>query len=76
MLITLLGYLALFDIVFILTNGGPNDSTVTLTLYAYRAYINNAWGYASAVGVVIVRRRAATDRRRAAPVPASGSGRL
>jgi raffinose/stachyose/melibiose transport system permease protein len=53
-LITTLGYLALFDVVFILTKGGPNDATVTLTLYAYRAYVNGAWGYASAVGVVIV----------------------
>ncbi len=53
-LITLLGYLALFDVVFILTKGGPNDSTLTLALYAYRAYVNNAWGFASAVGVVIV----------------------
>lgn len=54
MLITLLGYLGLFDVVFILTSGGPNDSTVTLTLYAYRAYTNGAWGYANAVGIVIV----------------------
>lgn len=53
-LITTLGYLALFDVVFILTKGGPNDATTTLTLYAYDAYRNNAWGYASAVGVVIV----------------------
>jgi raffinose/stachyose/melibiose transport system permease protein len=53
-LITLLGYLALFDVVFILTKGGPNDATLTLALYAYRAYVNNAWGYASAVGIVIV----------------------
>jgi raffinose/stachyose/melibiose transport system permease protein len=53
-LITILGYLALFDVVFILTKGGPDDATVTLALYAYRAYVNNAWGYASAVGMVIV----------------------
>jgi raffinose/stachyose/melibiose transport system permease protein len=53
-LITVLGYLALFDVVFILTKGGPNDATLTLALYAYRAYVNNAWGYASAVGIVIV----------------------
>ena len=53
-LITILGYLALFDVVFILTKGGPDDATVTLALYAYRAYVNNAWGYASAVGIVIV----------------------
>ena len=53
-LITVLGYLALFDVVFILTKGGPNDATLTLVLYAYRAYVNSAWGYASAVGIVIV----------------------
>jgi raffinose/stachyose/melibiose transport system permease protein len=53
-LITVLGYLALFDVVFILTKGGPSDATLTLALYAYRAYVNNAWGYASAVGIVIV----------------------
>jgi raffinose/stachyose/melibiose transport system permease protein len=53
-LITVLGYLALFDLVFILTKGGPDDATVTLVLYAYRAYSNSAWGYANAVGVFIV----------------------
>jgi raffinose/stachyose/melibiose transport system permease protein len=53
-MITVLAYLALFDIVYILTRGGPGDATLTLALYGYRAYINNAWGYASAVGVVIV----------------------
>jgi len=53
-LITLLGYLALFDLVFILTKGGPDDATGTLVLYAYRAYVNGAWGYANAVGVFIV----------------------
>jgi raffinose/stachyose/melibiose transport system permease protein len=53
-LITLLGYLALFDIVYILTTGGPGDATVTVVLYAYRAYTNSQWGYANAVGVFIV----------------------
>jgi raffinose/stachyose/melibiose transport system permease protein len=53
-LITLLGYLALFDIVFILTAGGPADRTVTLVLYAYRAYANDQWGFANAAGVFIV----------------------
>lgn len=52
-LITLLGYLALFDLVFILTKGGPDDATGTLVLYAYRAYVNGAC-YANAVGVFIV----------------------
>jgi raffinose/stachyose/melibiose transport system permease protein len=53
-LIHLLAYLGLFDLVYILTSGGPNDATVTLTLYAYRAYTNSDWGYANAIGVVTV----------------------
>jgi raffinose/stachyose/melibiose transport system permease protein len=53
-LITLLGYLALFDLVYILTQGGPDDATVTLTLYAFRAYSKDQWGYANAVGVFVV----------------------
>jgi raffinose/stachyose/melibiose transport system permease protein len=53
-LITVLGYLALFDIVYILTAGGPGDRTVTLVLYAYRIYTGGDWGYANAIGTVIV----------------------
>ncbi len=53
-LLALLSYLAFFDVVYILTAGGPNDATITLTLYAYRAYANGAWGFANAVGLMIV----------------------
>jgi raffinose/stachyose/melibiose transport system permease protein len=53
-LITLLGYLALFDIVYILTAGGPGNGTVTLVLYAYRIYTMGDWGYANAIGTFIV----------------------
>lgn len=53
-LITVLGYLALFDVVFIMTGGGPNDATLSLVLYAFRAYTHGAWGYANAVGIVIL----------------------
>jgi raffinose/stachyose/melibiose transport system permease protein len=53
-LITMLGYLALFDIVYILTAGGPGNGTVTLVLYAYRIYTTGDWGYANAIGTFIV----------------------
>jgi raffinose/stachyose/melibiose transport system permease protein len=53
-LITLLGYLALFDIVYILTAGGPGNGTVTLVLYDYKVYTNGDWGYANAIGMLIV----------------------
>lgn len=53
-LIRLLADIGMFDLVFILTGGGPNDATSTLALYAYRAYVNGEWGYANAVGTVIL----------------------
>jgi raffinose/stachyose/melibiose transport system permease protein len=53
-LITLLGYLALFDIVYILTGGGPADRTVTVVLYSYRAYTSGDWGFANTVGTATI----------------------
>jgi raffinose/stachyose/melibiose transport system permease protein len=53
-LLSLLASLAFFDIVYILTSGGPGDATVTLTLYAFRQYVSDQWGYANAIGVFIV----------------------
>lgn len=53
-LVRLLADIGMFDLVFILTAGGPNDSTATLALYAYRAYLHGQWGYANAVGLVIL----------------------
>jgi ABC-type sugar transport system permease subunit len=50
----LLSTLAFFDLVFILTTGGPADATVTLTVYAFRQYAAGDWGYANAVGAFIV----------------------
>jgi raffinose/stachyose/melibiose transport system permease protein len=53
-LVRLLVDIGMFDLVFILTSGGPNDATATLALYAYRAYVNGEWGYANAAGSVIL----------------------
>jgi raffinose/stachyose/melibiose transport system permease protein len=53
-LLTLLGTLKLFDVVFVMTSGGPADSTATLGTYTYTAYTNNDWGYANAIGVLTV----------------------
>ncbi|WP_129664615.1 carbohydrate ABC transporter permease [Phytoactinopolyspora endophytica] len=53
-LVRLLVDIGMFDLVFILTAGGPDDATATLALYAYRAYLNGEWGYANAVGSVIL----------------------
>lgn len=53
-LIRVLADIGMFDLVFILTSGGPDDSTVSLALYAYRAYLQGDWGYANAAGTVII----------------------
>jgi raffinose/stachyose/melibiose transport system permease protein len=53
-LLSLLGILGFFDLVYILTNGGPADRTVTVTVYAYRQYASDQWGYANAIGIFIV----------------------
>jgi raffinose/stachyose/melibiose transport system permease protein len=53
-LIRLLVDIGMFDLVFILTSGGPNDATATLALYAYRAYVSGEWGYANAIGSIIL----------------------
>jgi raffinose/stachyose/melibiose transport system permease protein len=53
-LLSLLSSLAFFDIVYILTSGGPNNATITLTVYAFQQYTADQWGYANAIGVFIV----------------------
>jgi raffinose/stachyose/melibiose transport system permease protein len=53
-LLSLLSSLSFFDIVYILTSGGPADATVSLTVYAFREYASGRWGYANAIGSVIV----------------------
>jgi ABC-type sugar transport system permease subunit len=42
-----------FDIIYGLTGGGPGNSTLSLSLYAYQqAYTSNQMGYAMAVSVI------------------------
>src|SRR5206468_10924362 len=53
-LLSLLSSLAFFDIVYILTSGGPDNATIKITVYAFQQYTADQWGYANAVGVFIV----------------------
>ena len=53
-LLSLLSSLAFFDIVYILTSGGPNNATLSLTVYAFQQYTADQWGYANAIGVFLV----------------------
>jgi raffinose/stachyose/melibiose transport system permease protein len=52
--LVLLFTLAYFDGVYIMTGGGPADRTLTLSLYALQEYSSSNWGYANAVGVLLI----------------------
>ncbi|RIX28750.1 carbohydrate ABC transporter permease [Amnibacterium setariae] len=44
-----------FDLVFVLTGGGPGNATTMLTTYAYaNAFTTRAQGYAAAIGMVLL----------------------
>lgn len=53
-LLSVIGSIASFEVVYILTSGGPADSTSTLMVYAYRSYIKGDWGLANAIGSTVV----------------------
>jgi multiple sugar transport system permease protein len=44
-----------FDAPFLLTQGGPGDSSTTISIYLYRlVIIDTRWGYASAVAIIVL----------------------
>ncbi|WP_419586936.1 carbohydrate ABC transporter permease [Streptomyces sp. Qhu-G9] len=48
-----IGYLQFFDEPFVMTQGGPLDSTLSATMYAYDQFGNGNYDVASAAGYVI-----------------------
>jgi ABC-type sugar transport system permease subunit len=54
-LLSIIGGLKVFDLVFIMTRGGPTYSTEVLATMLYReAFELNHMGVASAIGVILV----------------------
>ncbi len=43
----------IFDLVYVLTGGGPGGSTTSISLYAYNYYVTGDFGYGSAVSVTV-----------------------
>ena len=43
-----------FDLILVMTEGGPGQSTLVLSQYVYqKGFVENQFGYASAVSVVL-----------------------
>ena len=52
--LTMIGSLKTFDLIFIMTNGGPGNASESLALRLYNeAFNQNHFGYATAVGIVM-----------------------
>ncbi|MCD6276938.1 sugar ABC transporter permease [candidate division WOR-3 bacterium] len=45
--------LRIFDLVYVLTHGGPGGATTSLSLYSYRYFLAGDFGYGSAISVVL-----------------------
>jgi multiple sugar transport system permease protein len=49
-----IGSFKVFDVILLLTNGGPGQSTLVLSQYIYQlGFVDNEFGYASTVSVVL-----------------------
>ena len=52
--LTMIGSMKTFDLIFVMTNGGPGNASETLALRIYNEAFNlNHFGYATAVGIVM-----------------------
>jgi multiple sugar transport system permease protein len=45
--------LRVFDLIYVLTGGGPGGATTSISQYAYKYFISGDFGYGSAVSVVL-----------------------
>lgn len=53
-LISLISAVGVFDIVFVLTKGGPNNATTVINYYSYyKAFNDYEFGYSAAIGLVL-----------------------
>lgn len=43
----------IFDLIYVLTGGGPGGSTTSVSLYAFKYYLTGDFGYGSAISVFI-----------------------
>ena len=50
---TSIGYLQFFEEPFVMTNGGPLNSTISMSMYTYKQFGFGNYGYAAAMSYII-----------------------
>ncbi len=45
--------LRVFDLIYVLTKGGPGGSTTSISLYAFKYFVSGDFGFGSAVSTVL-----------------------
>jgi multiple sugar transport system permease protein len=50
---TAIGYLQFFEEPFVMTNGGPLDSTISMSMYTYKQFGFGNYGYAASMSYII-----------------------
>ena len=50
---TMIGYLQFFEEPFVMTNGGPLDSTISMSMYTYKQFGFGNYGYAASMSYLI-----------------------
>jgi raffinose/stachyose/melibiose transport system permease protein len=53
LVLSLIGGFKVFELVFILTNGGPGTASEVINTLIYRAFGNGEWGYGTAMNLVL-----------------------
>jgi raffinose/stachyose/melibiose transport system permease protein len=46
--------LKVFDIIYVLTNGGPGHATEVITTYSYQLYSNGQYGMSTALNAILL----------------------
>lgn len=53
-LMSVLSAVGVFDVVYVLTNGGPNNATLVTNLYSFqKAFTDFSFGYSAAIGLLV-----------------------
>jgi multiple sugar transport system permease protein len=50
---TSIGYLQFFEEPFVMTNGGPLNSTISMSMYTYKQFGFGNYGYAASMSYII-----------------------